>query len=37
MSLSNFFAFGRVFDRSASFILLGLGALMAGATTLVGA
>ncbi len=37
MSLANFFAFGRMFDRSASFILLALGAMMAGATTLVGA
>ena len=37
MSLSKFFAFERIFDRSAAFILLALGAMMAGATSVVGA
>ena len=37
MSPTKFFAFERMFDRSATFILLALGALMAGATTVVGA
>jgi hypothetical protein len=37
MSLAKFFAFERMFDRSATFILLALGAVMAGATSLVGA
>ncbi len=37
MSLANFSAFGRMFDRSASFILLALGVVMAGATAVVGA
>ena len=37
MSLAKFFAFERMFDRSASIILLTLGVVMAGATTLVGA
>ena len=37
MSLAKFFAFERMFDRSAAFILLALGAVMAGAVTVVGA
>jgi hypothetical protein len=37
MSFSKFSAFERLFDRSAAFILLALGAVMAGATSLVGA
>lgn len=36
MSLAKFFAFERIFDRSATLILLALGTVMAGATTLVG-
>ena len=37
MSLAKFFAFETLFDRSATFILLALGAVMAGAVTVVGA
>ena len=37
MSHSNFFAFGRLFDGASSVILLALGAMMAGASSLVGA
>ncbi len=37
MSLSKFSTFERLFDRSAAFILLALGAVMAGAISLVGA
>ena len=36
MSLDKLSAFERLFDRSAAFILLALGAVMAGATTIVG-
>ena len=36
MSPSTFFAFERMFDRYATFILLALGGMVAGATTLVG-
>ncbi len=35
--MSKFFAFESLFDRSASFILLALGVVVAGATSLVGA
>ena len=37
MSLANYFAFERLFDRTATFVLLGLGVALAGATAFVGA
>lgn len=37
MSLSKIFVFERLFDRAVAFILLGLGVVMAGATSVVGA